>query len=34
VLGEEAFGVLLAEGPSAARGAAEAAAALENDGAN
>ncbi|MFI5065417.1 MAG: NAD-dependent DNA ligase LigA [Streptosporangiales bacterium] len=34
VLGEEAFGVLLAEGPAAARGAAEAAAALENDGAN
>ena len=34
VLGEEAFGVLLAEGPAAARGAAEAAAAVENDGAN
>ena len=34
VLGEEAFGVLLAEGPAAAHGAAEAAAALENDGAN
>jgi len=34
VLGEEAFGVLLAEGPAAARDAAEAAAALENDGAN
>ena len=34
VLGEEAFGVLLAEGPAAARDAAEAAAAPENDGSN
>jgi DNA ligase (NAD+) len=34
VLGEEAFGVLLAEGPAAARGAAEAAAVPENDGTN